>query len=110
MNLLDLDRFDHSIPKFVADCTEILYSLLSLLFCCVSPLIIVNKYASMVHSYMCHLHRLFFKACGFGEDMLESTTMMYARSSSSYLEEDQQMVGAGRKMLVVPPQREFKKL
>ncbi|KAJ0538656.1 putative acyl-CoA N-acyltransferase, glucosamine 6-phosphate N-acetyltransferase [Helianthus annuus] len=42
----------------------------------------------------------FFKACGFGDDMLGSTTMMYTRKSGSDLD-----VSAGRKLLMVPPLR-----
>lgn len=52
--------------------------------------------------------RPFLRACGFGEDMLGSTTMMYARSVSGYSMNDQ-MISAGRKLLLVPPPREFKK-
>ncbi|KAM0009476.1 putative transcription regulator GNAT family [Helianthus debilis subsp. tardiflorus] len=44
--------------------------------------------------------RKFFKACGFGDDMLGSTTMMYTRKSGSDLD-----VSAGRKLLMVPPLR-----
>ncbi|KAJ1400553.1 GNAT domain [Sesbania bispinosa] len=48
--------------------------------------------------------RLFFKACGFGGDILGSTTMMYTRTASSTTEEgDQTMTRAGRKLLLVPP-------
>ncbi|XP_024990061.1 uncharacterized protein LOC112524470 [Cynara cardunculus var. scolymus] len=43
----------------------------------------------------------FFKACGFGDDILGSTTMMYSRSGN-----DHDMVKiAGRKLLMVPPLR-----
>ncbi|KAF5795110.1 putative glucosamine-phosphate N-acetyltransferase transcription regulator GNAT family [Helianthus annuus] len=42
----------------------------------------------------------FFKACGFGDDMLGSTTMMYTRKSGSDLD-----LSAGRKLLMVPPLR-----
>ncbi|KAI3458408.1 hypothetical protein Pfo_015071 [Paulownia fortunei] len=52
--------------------------------------------------------RLFFRACGFGDDMLGSTTMMYTRSASSY-SKDEQMISAGRKLLLVPPPRELTK-
>ncbi|XP_076929876.1 GCN5-related N-acetyltransferase 3, chloroplastic-like [Bidens hawaiensis] len=38
----------------------------------------------------------FFKACGFGDDMLGSTTMMYTRSGNDLV------VSAGRKLLLVP--------
>ncbi|KAL3521343.1 hypothetical protein ACH5RR_019492 [Cinchona calisaya] len=49
--------------------------------------------------------RLFFKACGFGEDILGSTTMMYT-GTSSYSDADQMVIYAGRKLLLVPPLRE----
>lgn len=52
--------------------------------------------------------RPFFSACGFGEDMLGSTTMMYSRSLSSS-SMDEQMISAGRKLLLVPPPRECEK-
>ncbi|KAH6792746.1 hypothetical protein C2S52_003223 [Perilla frutescens var. hirtella] len=52
--------------------------------------------------------RLFFRGCGFGEDMLGSTTMMYAPSLSSY-SKDEQMISAGRKLLAFPPPRDFQK-
>ncbi|KAK1415415.1 hypothetical protein QVD17_31196 [Tagetes erecta] len=41
----------------------------------------------------------FFKECGFGDDMLGSTTMMYSKSGSDMV------VSAGRKLLMVPPLR-----
>ncbi|KAF7816583.1 acetyltransferase NSI [Senna tora] len=48
--------------------------------------------------------RLFFKACGFGGDILSSTTMMYTRASSSTTQEGEYNVRrAGRKLLLVPP-------
>ncbi|XAR66063.1 Glucosamine-phosphate N-acetyltransferase [Bertholletia excelsa] len=49
--------------------------------------------------------RLFFKACGFGSDILGATTMMYTRTVSCY-EENQMVVHAGRKLLFAPPLRE----
>ncbi|KAL3653376.1 hypothetical protein CASFOL_003057 [Castilleja foliolosa] len=52
--------------------------------------------------------RLFLKSCGFGDDIMGSTTMMYTRSSSSY-SEDKQIVSAGRKLLLVPHSRELSK-
>ncbi|KAL2227320.1 UNVERIFIED_CONTAM: Histone acetyltransferase TAP1 [Sesamum indicum] len=52
--------------------------------------------------------RHFFRACGFGDDMLGSITMMYTRSSSGY-SEDEQTISAGRKQLLVPPLRELGK-
>ncbi|CAN6705419.1 unnamed protein product [Malus baccata var. baccata] len=49
--------------------------------------------------------RSFFKGCGFGDDILASTAMMYTRSSiSTDPEGNEQMIKrAGRKLLVVPP-------
>ncbi|OAY38305.1 uncharacterized protein LOC110623882 isoform X2 [Manihot esculenta] len=49
--------------------------------------------------------RLFFKACGFGDDILGSTTMMYTRSVSTYPQSDQMAKRAGRKLLILPPVR-----
>ncbi|KAK4383141.1 hypothetical protein Sango_2804100 [Sesamum angolense] len=51
--------------------------------------------------------RHFFRACGFGDDMLGSITMMYTRSSSGY-SNDEQTISAGRKQLLVPPLREVR--
>ncbi|GMH04997.1 hypothetical protein Nepgr_006837 [Nepenthes gracilis] len=48
--------------------------------------------------------RLFFKACGFGDDILGSTTMMYSRTALSNLE-GYQTVQAGQKLLLPPLQR-----
>ncbi|KAI3735071.1 hypothetical protein L6452_14558 [Arctium lappa] len=42
----------------------------------------------------------FFKACGFGDDILGSTTMMYSRSGN---DDDDMVKSAGRKLLMVPP-------
>ncbi|KAL0321743.1 UNVERIFIED_CONTAM: hypothetical protein Scaly_2470700 [Sesamum calycinum] len=42
--------------------------------------------------------RHFFRACGFGDDMLGSITMMYTRSSSGY-SNNEQTISAGRKQL-----------
>ncbi|XP_058753153.1 GCN5-related N-acetyltransferase 3, chloroplastic-like [Vicia villosa] len=48
--------------------------------------------------------RLFFKACGFGGDILDSTTMMYTRAGSSTIQEGEQTVTrAGQKLLLIPP-------
>ncbi|RYQ84604.1 hypothetical protein Ahy_B10g104041 [Arachis hypogaea] len=46
---------------------------------------------------------LFFKACGFGGDILGSTTMMYTRTASSTAEEELTFTRAGRKLLLIPP-------
>ncbi|KAM4093582.1 hypothetical protein ACJW30_06G127300 [Castanea mollissima] len=50
--------------------------------------------------------RMFFKACGFGDDILGSTTMMYSRKVSTYNEGDQLVIGAGRKLLLAPSLKE----
>ncbi|XP_057489736.1 GCN5-related N-acetyltransferase 3, chloroplastic-like [Actinidia eriantha] len=52
--------------------------------------------------------RLFFEACGFGDDNLGSTTMMYARTASSC--EANLVKRVGRKLLLAPPAREPFKL
>lgn len=49
-----------------------------------------------------HEERLFFEACGFGEDSLGATTMMYARTASS-CEANHMVKHVGRKLLVAPP-------
>lgn len=51
------------------------------------------------------LHRLFFRSCGFRDDMLGSTTMTYTRSASN----NEQMVSAGRKLLLIPTPSKLKK-
>ncbi|KAH8480494.1 hypothetical protein H0E87_030682 [Populus deltoides] len=50
--------------------------------------------------------RQFFKACGFGDDIMGSTTMMYTRTLSTHIEGDQMVKYAGRKLLLVPPLRQ----
>lgn len=45
----------------------------------------------------------FFKACGFGDDILGSTTMMYSRSGNDDDDDDDMVKSAGRKLLMVPP-------
>uniref|UniRef100_A0A7N2MG27 N-acetyltransferase domain-containing protein n=2 Tax=Quercus lobata TaxID=97700 RepID=A0A7N2MG27_QUELO len=50
--------------------------------------------------------RMFFKACGFGDDILGSTTMMYSRKVSTYDEGDQLVIRAGRKLLLAPALKE----
>ncbi|XWS56902.1 hypothetical protein CRYUN_Cryun09bG0125600 [Craigia yunnanensis] len=50
--------------------------------------------------------RFFFKACGFKDDILGSTTMMYTRTVSTCFEGDQMVKQAGRKLLLAPPLRE----
>ncbi|XP_027107256.2 GCN5-related N-acetyltransferase 3, chloroplastic-like isoform X2 [Coffea arabica] len=48
---------------------------------------------------------LFFKACGFGEDILGSTTMMYT-GTSSCPDAHQIAIYAGRKLILSPPSRQ----
>ncbi|KAK4579782.1 hypothetical protein RGQ29_029446 [Quercus rubra] len=50
--------------------------------------------------------RMFFKACGFGDDILGSTTMMYSRKVSTYDEGDQLVIRAGQKLLLAPALKE----
>ncbi|XVF41263.1 hypothetical protein PTKIN_Ptkin01aG0266700 [Pterospermum kingtungense] len=47
--------------------------------------------------------RFFFKACGFKDDLLGSTTMMYTRTVSDCFEGDRMVRRAGRKLLLAPP-------
>ncbi|KAE9604087.1 hypothetical protein Lal_00002065 [Lupinus albus] len=48
--------------------------------------------------------RLFFKSCGFGGDILNSTTMMYTRTVSSTTQEGEPTImRTGRKLLLIPP-------
>lgn len=49
--------------------------------------------------------RPFFRACGFGDDVLASTTMMYTRSASADSEDEQIVKYAGRKLLLAPSLR-----
>lgn len=48
--------------------------------------------------------RLLFEACGFGSDILGSTTMMYARTASG--QGNEMVKRIGRRLLLVPPERE----
>ncbi|XP_059666877.1 GCN5-related N-acetyltransferase 3, chloroplastic-like [Cornus florida] len=47
----------------------------------------------------------FFEACGFGDDILGSTTMMYGKTVSSSPKSDQMVSRAGRRLLLAPPPR-----
>ncbi|PIA46173.1 hypothetical protein AQUCO_01600440v1 [Aquilegia coerulea] len=50
--------------------------------------------------------RLFFEACGFGDDVLESTTMIYTKTPfGQNTERNQMVVPAGRKLLLLPPSK-----
>jgi len=50
--------------------------------------------------------RLFFEACGFGEDSLGSTTMIYTRTAPSFSQDNVMIRPAGRMLLLIPPTRE----
>lgn len=50
--------------------------------------------------------RLFFEACGFGEDSLGSTTMIYTRTAPSVSQDNLSVRPAGRMLLLIPPIRE----
>ncbi|KAK4784145.1 hypothetical protein SAY86_018513 [Trapa natans] len=51
---------------------------------------------------------LFFEACGFGDDILRSTTMMYTRAvTGSYPGGNEVTKRAGRKLLLVPTCKRF---
>ncbi|KAG6504594.1 hypothetical protein ZIOFF_036928 [Zingiber officinale] len=56
--------------------------------------------------FLTFFFRLFFEACGFGEDRLGSTTMMYTRTPPDY-KSNQVVRVAGRLQLLVPPGREL---
>ncbi|XP_072997428.1 GCN5-related N-acetyltransferase 3, chloroplastic [Typha latifolia] len=47
--------------------------------------------------------RLFFKSCGFGDDYLGSSTMMYTRTAPNYCLDNAIVRTAGRMLLLVPP-------
>ena len=49
---------------------------------------------------------MFFEACGFGSDILNSTTMMYSKTVATHFGDDQTVKRAGRNLLLVPPVRE----
>ncbi|XXG86015.1 hypothetical protein AAC387_Pa11g1007 [Persea americana] len=49
--------------------------------------------------------RLFFEACGFKEDSLGSTTMMYMQAAPNCVKDDLLVKCSGRMMLLVPPMR-----
>ncbi|RZC77914.1 hypothetical protein C5167_002434 [Papaver somniferum] len=68
--------------------------------------VLSNKEIYDISALCSEKERLFFEACGFGEDMLASTTMIYTRtSSSSDTKCDQIFTSAGRMLLLVPSSR-----
>ncbi|GER50865.1 calcium-dependent lipid-binding family protein [Striga asiatica] len=54
-----------------------------------------SNVADQIVQLMCYIHRLFFSECGFGEDTLGSTTMMYTRSDSSNSNNEQAVSAVG---------------
>ncbi|KAH7654123.1 Glucosamine-phosphate N-acetyltransferase protein [Dioscorea alata] len=67
--------------------------------------ILTNKGIYDISALCSEKERLFFTACGFGDDSLGSTTMIYSRTASNYLHDDLVVKPAGRLLLVVPPAR-----
>lgn len=67
--------------------------------------ILINKGIYDISALCSEEERLFFAACGFGDDILGSTTMMYTNTGSSNSDNDQITTRAGRKLLVAPPSR-----
>ncbi|KAM3344838.1 putative protein isoform X2 [Capsicum galapagoense] len=64
--------------------------------------ILVNRDIYDIASLCSDQQKPFFRACGFGDDILASTTMMYTRSASTHAEGEQMVKSAGRKLLLVP--------
>ncbi|KAJ0975451.1 hypothetical protein J5N97_017416 [Dioscorea zingiberensis] len=50
--------------------------------------ILTNKGIYDISALCSEKERLFFRACGFGDDALGSTTMIYTRTASNYLHDD----------------------
>ncbi|XP_021762323.1 uncharacterized protein LOC110727091, partial [Chenopodium quinoa] len=67
--------------------------------------ILTNKGIYDISALCSEEERLFFAACGFGDDVLGSTTMMYTNTVSSNSDNGQIITQAGRKLLVAPPLR-----
>ncbi|KAJ8540188.1 hypothetical protein K7X08_026577 [Anisodus acutangulus] len=67
--------------------------------------ILVNRDIYDIAALCSDQEKPFFRACGFGDDVLASTTMMYTRSASTYSEGEQMVKCAGRKLLLVPSLR-----
>lgn len=70
--------------------------------------VLTNKGIYDIAALCSEEERLFFEACGFGEDALGSTTMMYTQAASSQVSDDTSVKPAGRMLLLVPPMRESK--
>ncbi|KNA03005.1 hypothetical protein SOVF_213260 [Spinacia oleracea] len=67
--------------------------------------ILINKGIYDISALCSEEERLFFAACGFGDDLLGSTTMMYTNTANSNSDHDQVITRAGRILLVAPPSR-----
>ncbi|XP_021752415.1 uncharacterized N-acetyltransferase ycf52-like [Chenopodium quinoa] len=67
--------------------------------------ILTNKGIYDISALCSEEERLFFAACGFGDDVLGSTTMMYTNTASSISDNDRIITQAGRKLLAAPPLR-----
>ncbi|TMX02166.1 hypothetical protein EJD97_022506 [Solanum chilense] len=67
--------------------------------------ILVNRDIYDIAALCSDQQKPFFGACGFGDDVLVSTTMMYTRSASTLSEDEQMVKCAGRKLLLVPSLR-----
>ncbi|MCD7464660.1 hypothetical protein HAX54_053193 [Datura stramonium] len=67
--------------------------------------ILVNRDIYDIAALCSDQQKPFFRACGFGDDVLASTTMMYTRSASTLSDGEQMVKCAGRKLLLVPSLR-----
>uniref|UniRef100_M1AU94 Uncharacterized protein n=1 Tax=Solanum tuberosum TaxID=4113 RepID=M1AU94_SOLTU len=67
--------------------------------------VLVNRDIYDIAALCSDQQKPFFGACGFGDDVLVSTTMMYTRSASTHSEDEQMVKCAGRKLLLVPSLR-----
>lgn len=65
--------------------------------------ILTNKGIYDISALCSEKERIFFEACGFGKDPLDSTTMMYTRTTSIGQEGKFVLRTAGLLQLVVPP-------
>ncbi|KAH0459473.1 hypothetical protein IEQ34_012287 [Dendrobium chrysotoxum] len=64
--------------------------------------ILTNKGIYDISALCSEKERFFFEACGFGNDPLDSTTMMYTRTPSSDQKDNFMVKTVGRMQLVVP--------
>ncbi|CAN4095086.1 unnamed protein product [Withania somnifera] len=73
--------------------------------------ILVNRDIYDIAALCSDQEKPFFRACGFGDDVLASTTMLYTRSASTNSEGEEMLKCAGRKLLLVPSlRRNLKKI